>query len=323
MMESKTPPMMRTVVRIALMLLASGAVLALSAGVAYTAQQGAKPPAGAPDSQIGRSFQVPYRLTDTNHFLVRVRLNGKGPFNFLVDSGAPTLYVSTETAKKVGLKPDPVEFWTPVDRLDLEGGARLEAVKARVEDPFQLVGMNALGLPGASIDGILGFTILARFRLEIDLTQDRMIWTRLAHEPRDPPVPKRRPGEKPAVPAGIQAMSTLGSFAKGLAFVLGKQPEDEQRLHGFLGLEWVEKKRDGRADVEIIRVFAGSPAEKAGLQSGDRIESINRRAITGLKGARAALSLAQPGDKVAIVIRRGRPGNDREVVISIVTGDGL
>ncbi len=50
-----------------------------------------------PDPQIGQSFQVPYRLTDTNHFLVRVRINGKGPFNFLVDSGAPALYVATET----------------------------------------------------------------------------------------------------------------------------------------------------------------------------------------------------------------------------------
>jgi serine protease Do len=147
--------MMRIVVRIGSMVLACGVVVTLSAGLARTAQERAEPPAGAADPQIGRSFQVPYRLTDTNHFLVRVRLNGKGPFNFLVDSGAPTLYIATETAKKVGIKPDPAEFWTPVDRLDLEGGARLVAVKARVEDPFQLVGMNALGLPGASIDGIL------------------------------------------------------------------------------------------------------------------------------------------------------------------------
>src|SRR6478752_7625216 len=105
-------------------------------------------PAGAkdaPDPQVGQSFRVPYRLTDTNHFLVRVRINGKGPFNFLVDSGAPALYVATETAGKIGLKPPKGEFWTPVDRLDFEGGARLLDVKARVEDPFQLVGMNALG----------------------------------------------------------------------------------------------------------------------------------------------------------------------------------
>ena len=75
-----------------------------------------------------------------------------------------------------------------------EGGATLHRIKARVEDPFQLVGMNALGLPGASIDGILGFTILARFRLEIDPTRDRMTWTRLDYAPADPPVPQRGAG---------------------------------------------------------------------------------------------------------------------------------
>src|SRR5690242_20555351 len=63
------------------------------------------------DPQIGQAFEVPYRLTDTNHFLVQVRLNGKGPFNFLVDTGAPALYVATETARKIGLKQDADEFW--------------------------------------------------------------------------------------------------------------------------------------------------------------------------------------------------------------------
>ena len=57
--------------------------------------------------QLGQQFQVPYRLTETNHFLVRARINGKGPFNFLVDSGAPALFIATETAKKIGIKPDP------------------------------------------------------------------------------------------------------------------------------------------------------------------------------------------------------------------------
>ncbi len=30
---------------------------------------------------------VPFRLTDTHHTLVRVKINGKGPFNFIVDTG--------------------------------------------------------------------------------------------------------------------------------------------------------------------------------------------------------------------------------------------
>ena len=95
------------------MLSGSAMAVTLLAALAFAAQQPAKPPGPAADPQIGQSFQVPFRLTDTNHFLVRVRLNGKGPFNFLVDSGAPSLYIATETAKKVGLKPDPDEFWTP------------------------------------------------------------------------------------------------------------------------------------------------------------------------------------------------------------------
>jgi serine protease Do len=144
-------------------------------------------------SDVGKAYLVPYRLTNTNHFLVRVRVNGKGPFNFLVDTGAPALYVATETAKKIGLKPSEDDFWTDVDRLEFEGGAMLEGVKARVEDPFQLVGMNALGLPGASIDGILGFTMLARYRLELDPTKDRMVWTRLDYNPQRAPRPQATP----------------------------------------------------------------------------------------------------------------------------------
>ena len=34
---------------------------------------------------------VPYRLTDTHHTLVRVKINGKGPFNFIVDTGCPAV----------------------------------------------------------------------------------------------------------------------------------------------------------------------------------------------------------------------------------------
>src|SRR5438067_9621494 len=89
------------------------------------------------DPEVGKAYQIPYRVTHTNHFLVRVRINGKGPFNFLVDTGAPALYIATETARKAGLEPARDEFWTTIARLDFEGGARLTDMRARVEDPFQ------------------------------------------------------------------------------------------------------------------------------------------------------------------------------------------
>ena len=49
--------------------------------------------------------------------------------------------------------------------------------KGRVEDPFQLEGMNGLGLAGVELHGIIGYNVLAHYRMEIDLTRDKMIWT--------------------------------------------------------------------------------------------------------------------------------------------------
>src|SRR5438445_253728 len=95
---------------------------------------------------------VPYRLTDTNHVLVRVKINGKGPYNFVLDTGAPALFVSTAICKKQGIKSDK-DKWGTFDRFEIEGGVVLTNLRGRVEDPFQLEGMNALGLAGVELHG--------------------------------------------------------------------------------------------------------------------------------------------------------------------------
>ncbi|MBX6315848.1 MAG: PDZ domain-containing protein [Isosphaeraceae bacterium] len=262
---------------------------------------------------VGKSYQIPYRLTQTNHYLVRVRINGKGPFNFLVDSGAPALYVGTETARKVGLKPDKKQFWTRVDRLDLEGGATLKDLKARVEDPFQLVGMNALGLPGASIDGILGFTILARFKLEFDPTRDRMTWTRLDYEPKDPPVPAR--AEDEPLPAEFQLMQAMGPMMKLAAVFIGKQPEDILYPRGRLGLELAAAE----GVVTIKAVLPGTPAAEAGLKPGDILAKIGDKEIATSKDAHAAMAKTRAGDRVRLVLRRGGETLD----LTLTAAEGL
>lgn len=276
---------------------------------------GALAPANpAQDSAVGTSYRIPYRRTETNHFLVRVRVNGKGPFNFLVDSGAPALYIATETAKKIGLEPGKDDFWTPLDRLDFEGGAHLSHLKARIEDPFQLVGMNALGLPGASIDGILGFTILARFRLEIDPTKDRMTWTRVDYEPKEPFIPKRQANEKQ--PAGIQALNMLGPVAKLAAMLTGgKQPEDQVHPRGFFGLELEETT----GIVRVARVLENTPAAKAGIKTGDIVVRLKGQDVKTPKAARNAVSEVQPGDRVPILLKR----RSESVELVIEAGKGL
>jgi hypothetical protein len=272
------------------------------------------PASPAPDSAVGTSYEIPYRRTETNHFLVRVRINGKGPFNFLVDSGAPALYIATETARKIGIEAPKDDFWTSIDQLDFEGGARLTRLKARIEDPFQLTGMNALGLPGASIDGILGFTILARFRLEIDPTKDRMTWTRIDYEPKEPFIPKRQPNDKP--PAGVQAMNILGPAAKLAAMLTGgKQPEDEVHPRGFLGLELKETAQG----VSVVHVLEETPAAKANVKEGDLIVRLKGQDMKTSRAVREAVSELRPGDRVPVLLKRGSENVD----LVIIAGEGF
>ena len=268
-------------------------------------------PGRAPD--VGKSYRVPYRMTDTNHFLVRVRIDGKGPFNFLVDTGAPALFVGLDAAKKIGLKPDDDAYFTPIGPLEFEGGAKLTGMKARVEDPFQMVGMNALGLPGASIDGILGFTALARFKIELDPTRDRMVWTRLDYDPQDPFVPRAALRGKQS--GEMQAMNALGPVAKFAAMLVGKQQPDELLPRGFVGVELT----DGTDVPTIKAVLADSPALAAGLKAGDLLTEIRGQSIATALAAHALLAETSPGDDVPLtVVRAGAT-----LSITVTAGEGF
>src|SRR5205823_10006711 len=81
------------------------------------------PPVGAdePKKTEPETYEVPYRLTIPKHILVRAKINNKGPFNFILDTGAPALFLSEEAAKKAGVKPDG-KGWGVFDRFEIEGG---------------------------------------------------------------------------------------------------------------------------------------------------------------------------------------------------------
>ena len=288
--------------------------LGLALALVGLAPDDPKPRAGDDrDPQVGKSFRVPYKVTGTNHFLVRVRINGKGPFNFLVDTGAPALYVGTEAAKAAGLVPAKDDFWTVVDRLDFEGGPSLKGMKSRVEDPFQLIGMNALGLPGHSIDGILGFTILARYKIELDPTNDRMTWTRLDYEPEEPFIPKGAIARE--APAELEAMNLLGPLAKFAAVMIGKQEPDKLLPRGRIGIAL----REINGIAEVASVLEGSAAARAGVRKGDVITAINGTPVDTSRSAILASAKIRPGEAVLLKVKRG----DDAIRLALIAEEGF
>src|SRR5262245_60232922 len=132
------------------------------------------PPLAAeePKKADPEKYDVPYRLTIPKHILVRAKINGKGPFNFILDTGAPALFVATHVSEKLGVKPNR-NGWGTFERFEIEGGVVLKNATGRIETPFQLEGMNGMGLAGAELHGIIGYNVLAQFRMEIDFTRDK------------------------------------------------------------------------------------------------------------------------------------------------------
>jgi serine protease Do len=92
--------------------------------------------------------------------------------------------------------------------------------------------------------------------------------------------------------------------------------------HPFLGI--LPLRDDPRLGVEIRHVFAKSPAEKAGLQPGDRIMKIGldkaMKPLSGVKSGRDelldALNILVPGNDVQLEIK-DKAGKTREVMVAL------
>ncbi|AWM37949.1 Periplasmic serine endoprotease DegP precursor [Gemmata obscuriglobus] len=265
-------------------------------------------PAKRPDPKAAakaETFEVPYRLTDTNHLMVRTKINGKGPFNLIVDTGAPAVFITKGVAKKAKAE-EGEKGWVSFDSFELEGGLKVKDAKGRIEDLIQLDGMNGMGLAGVELHGVIGYNVLAKYRIEYDLTSDRLVFEPLNFDP--PPL-------LPLGGKGNEGIQSMGPMVKMLTTMLGIKPNFDAVPRGFTGIEYEEKD----SKVFVKAVLAGSPAEKAGLKPGDRITSIKTDSIDSAKDLTKALAKAGVGTKWRFYITRD--GKDNEVVVEL--GKGL
>jgi hypothetical protein len=255
-----------------------------------------------------KSFEVPYRLSTTKHIVLRAKIDGKGPFNFIMDTGAPALFVGTKPSAKLGVKPGK-DGWGTFEKFEIEGGVVLDKAKGRIEDPFQLEGMNGLGLAGVELHGVIGYNILARYRMEIDFTKDKMTWTEIPDF--NPTPPKGLEGAKGAA-GGLDAM---GGAMKLLGGLMGKRPEPEIIVRGFLGAELSQ----GKGCMVVDRVQEKGPADKAGLKLGDRLLEFNGTKVNDLAGLLKTAREETAGKKVKLTVGRGE--EVKEIVVTL--GEGL
>lgn len=261
---------------------------------------------GAEPATQAKRFEVPYHLTVPKHIMVRAKINGKGPFNFILDTGAPALFVSTKVCNKLGIKPDSAG-WGSFDRFEIEGGVVIAKAPGRIEDPFQLEGMNGLGLAGAELHGVIGYNILARYRMEIDFTRDKMTWTELDFRPMAP---------KGIGKGGSQGgLEIIGSVMKMFGSLMGAKPNHDVVMRIFLGITLVEEN-DG---LTVHSILTDGPAGKSGLKRGDKVTKFQGRTVISVEDVQRYSKKLAPGELVKLTVQRDGQTMD----ISFPAGEGL
>jgi hypothetical protein len=217
------------------------------------------------------------------------------------------VFITKPVAKKAKAEAEGKDGWANFDSFELEGGLKVEKARGRIEDLVQLDGMNSMGLAGIEFHGVIGYNVLAKYRIEYDLTRDKLVFE---------PLPKfDPPALMPIGGKGGGDIQSMGPMVKMMAALLGIKPNFEMVPRGFTGIEYTEK--DGK--VSIKSVLPGSPAEKAGLKAGDVITSVKTVSIDGGKDLMKALEKAGVGTKWRFYITRG--GKEEEIVVEL--GKGL
>jgi putative serine protease PepD len=89
----------------------------------------------------------------------------------------------------------------------------------------------------------------------------------------------------------------------------------QQVKHAYLGVS-LQNASTGHG-AELARVTSGSPADDAGLQSGDVVTHFDGTAITNADELSSAVAAKQPGDKVTVTYRRG--GQTKTVTVTLGT----
>ena len=259
---------------------------------------------------IGPAVEVPYRLTLSKHVLVRARINGKGPFNFVLDTGAPALFFTEQVAERAGVKQGE-DGWGICDSLELEGGLKIPKAKARIATPFQLEGMNGMGLAGVEIHGLMGYNILAQYRITFDMATDRLVWRKIDWEPKSPfgIVAK---GES----SGPGGLEIIGGMMKGLGGLLGRKANPTLVARGYAGVV-LEDTGEGKT-AKVARVLPGSPAEKVGVKAGDQILAVEGNPVADGSALFAKLAQIKSGQDVKLKIDRS--GQTQEITIRMEGG---
>lgn len=241
---------------------------------------------------------VPFELLKSGHMAVEVKVNGKGPYLLVFDTGAPMSLLSTKVGKEgkllknAGFMPGFGSIGEAKIKTLEVGGQKAEDVHAIIMDhPTVQVMAEKLG---KKLEGIVGFPFFARYKMTLDYQKRTMTLEPSGYKPADDP-------------NAIAAMMLAGPGKKVLA---------PAAQWGLLTSKEVKDEADG---VDVRSVVPGSAADKAGIKRGDRLLTLDGRWTDSVNDLYEAASYVKPGTTVAVKVKR----DGKEVELKVTPAKGL
>jgi hypothetical protein len=257
------------------------------------------------DQKDTEPVSVAFELLQTKHIAVKVKINGKGPYRVIFDTGAPVLLLNNKVAKESGV----IEKNARRPLFSLFGAAGEAKIKT-----LELGNLKATNVPTivmdhptlelisqllGPIEGIVGFPFFARYKMTIDYQAKQLTFVPNGYEPPD--VMKAMmdtvmalAGDKPRPPTVLTPAAQWGVLLR----------KDE---------------KDSEEGITIDKVLPGSAAAQAGLQASDRLLTLDGRWTDSLADAYRAAGLVKPGQSVPVMVRRA----GREVELAVKPQFGL
>ena len=261
-------------------------------------------PFAARAEEPAQPARVPFELLRTKHMAVQIKLNGKGPYRVIFDTGAPVMLLNTRIARESGVvgQNTKAPLFSPFGNLGQAKIKNLEIGDLKVEDvPAVVMDHPTVELISkflGPIEGIVGFPFFARYKMTLDYQAKVMTFVPNGFEP---------PDVLQTLTASIMALADDNPKPKILA------------PGGQWGLTLGKDEGDQESGVAIREVLKGGAADAAGLKAGDRMLTLGGRWTDSVADAYRAAAFVKPGSEAQVKVKRGH----REIGLTVRPRSGF
>lgn len=247
--------------------------------------------------------KVAFELLKTRHMVIEAKINGKGPYRLIFDTGAPLMLVNNKLAQETGIidkstKKPPLALFGTMGTFKIKsfeiGELKANEVTTAVMDHPTVEAINQMFGP---IYGIVGYPFFSQYRMTIDYQAKEMTFVPNGYQPTD-------------IFQSIMNKMTMGRGQAGPTIL---SPAAQW------GFSAEKETKDEAAGVVVKEVLKGSPADLAGLKVGDRLLTLDSRWTDSLVDLFEAASRIPAGKTVPLTVARGK----KNLVLKVTPVPGL